>query len=403
MARFEFGGAAHADDPVRRHAARLFDLLVGGATVALYAIAVVPSSRIRGARRRKRGVAPSIVWGPIPVVNIVYSVQADRLHGYRSESLVYGVYSINARDQYDHVLDRWARIPLLGHAVPYAAFLWAGLRHDVFGFFFDGGLLWATPFWRAELALLRLAGKRVVVYPYGSDARLASVVRESGRWHAYTDVPKGEEDRREDQVRARLAAFGRYANVVLGCADLYEELPRVDGILRYPFDQTGWEPTPALNDGVVRIVHAPNHRHYKGTRYLLKAVEQLHGEGLPVELQLIEGVPTQEARQIYAEADIIADQFLIGAYALFAIEGMALGKPVVCRLDPRFLDAHPEWTDCPIVSADPDTLAQELRRLVLDRELREEIGARGPAYVRRYHSLESVGADMDAIYRRLWS
>lgn len=343
-----------------------------------------------------------MLWGPVPIVNIVYSAAADRLYGYRSESVVYDVFPINVRERFDHSFDRARRVPVLGRLVPYGAFVWAGLRYDVYGFFFDGGLLGTTPLWRAELALLRLARKAIVVYPYGSDARLPSTTRTLGPWHAYTDVPVGGEDRDEDDVRAHLHAFGRWANVMLGCADLVLDLPRLDGVLRYPFDATDWQPRPEVDDGVVTIVHAPNHRVYKGTRFLVSAVEALQAEGLPVRLELVEGVRTDVARETYAFADIIADQFLIGAYALFAIEGMALGKPVVCFLNDRFRPFHPEWDECPIVSANPDTLLDELRALVTDQALRRRLGERGPEYVRRYHSLESVGADLDSSYRRIW-
>src|SRR5262249_56453568 len=88
-------------------------------------------------------------------------------------------------------------------------------------------------------------------------------------------------------------------------------------------------PAEETDDGVVTIVHSPNHRHYKGTRFLVDAVETLRREGLPVELVVVEGKPNAEAKREYARADLVADQFLIGAYALFAIEGMALSKPVV--------------------------------------------------------------------------
>jgi glycosyltransferase involved in cell wall biosynthesis len=80
---------------------------------------------------------------------------------------------------------------------------------------------------------------------------------------------------------------------------------------------------------------------------------------------------------------------------------MALGKPVICYLNDRFRPRHPEWAECPIVSANPDELEDAIRNLVSDPELRRELGARGPAYVREYHSLESVGAAMDAVYRGL--
>ena len=382
-----------------------FALHVAAALVTYVAwiLVVAPIARVRAARKRRRGEKPAILWGPTPIANLRNSVAADRLRGYRSETLVYRTYSPSERAAFDHVWRPFGRMPGLRQLGPYLAFLWAGLRFDVYCFYFDGGLLGETPVWRRELSLLRLAGKKVVVWPYGGDARLATPTRARGGWHAFSEIPRGAEDRDEADVRARVELFGREADVVLGCADLVEDLPRLDGVLPYPFDVDGWTPVDAPDDGVVRVVHAPNHRHYKGTHHLERAVEQLRAEGLPVELVLVEGKPNAEARREYERADVVADQFLIGAYALFAIEGMALGKPVLCYLNPRIAAHHPEWADCPIVSADPDTLLDELRRLVQDAELRRGLGARGPAYVRAVHSPEAVGARLDAIYRRLWN
>ncbi|MDX6664499.1 MAG: hypothetical protein QOG68_705 [Solirubrobacteraceae bacterium] len=373
----------------------------GGVTAVAYAALVVPASRLRRWRRRRADHLPDVLWGPSPILNNRYATRAERLYGYRSDSLVYFVYRINQRDDFDVRLDRLRSLPVVGWLAPYGAFLWAGLRYDHFGFFFDGGLL-GGPGLALELPLLRLAGKGIVVYPYGGDARVVSATRERGPWHAYSDIPPGSEDRDEGDVRRRLALFGRWADVVLGCADLVEDLPRLDGVLLYPFDATNWQPVPEVDDGIVTVVHAPNHRHYKGTRFLEAAIEQLRAEGLPIELVVVEGMTNDEAREVFARADIVADQFLLGAYALFAIEAMALGKPVMCFLNDRFRPFHPEWAECPIVSADPDTLTAELRSLALDPARRRELGARGPGYVRDYHSLEAVGAELDAVHRRIW-
>jgi glycosyltransferase involved in cell wall biosynthesis len=381
----------------------------GSARLVLHAVVALPTLAAYAVlapfvrRRARRKAKPSILWGTTPIANLRNSVRADRLRGYESASLVYRVYGESDRSAFDHVFEPFGRVPGLRQLAPYAAFLWAGLRFDVFCFYFDGGLLAETPFWRAELPLLRWAGKRIVVWPYGGDARLPSLVRARGGWNAYSDVPAGTEDRDEANLRARLDAFGQWANVILGCADILEELPRVDGVLPYPFDDRAWEPVEAPDDDVLRVVHAPNHPHYKGTRYLEAAVLALQDEGLPVELVLVQGKPNEEARRDYERADIVADQFLLGAYALFAIEGMALGKPVLCYLNERFAPWHPEWERCPIVNADPDTLPDKLRRLVVDAELRRELGARGPEYVREVHSLEAVGERLDEIYSRLSS
>ena len=387
--------------PTRAVAVGAFHIAATATTLVLCVI-IVPIARCRSVLRRRRGLLPRIMWGPIPIINIRYSVLADRLYGYQSESVVYDVYGINTRHDFDHVLDRYRRLPLIGPALPYATFLWALLQYDIFGLFFDGGLLAWTPSWRMELPLLKLSGKRIVAYPYGSDARLASSTRALGPWNAYTDVPEGEEDRDEAEVRKRLKAFGRYADVMLGCNDLVTDLPRCDGILPYPFPTEQWQPVEMVDDGVVTVVHASNHRHFKGTRFVIEAVDRLRAEGLEIELVLVEGMPLEKAREIYERADIVATDFLIGGYALAAIEAMALGKPVIAYMPERLRALHPEWEGVPIVHADPENLVDALRALVLDASLRIELGREGPPYVKRVHGLEAVGARMDAIYRELW-
>jgi hypothetical protein len=382
---------------VRRaaHAAAL------AAMLALYPpVAIV--GRLRTRRGRVRGRLPRILRGPVPIVSIHYAARADRLRDYTSETLVYRTYRIAARGQFDRDLTRLTRIPLFGQLVPYGVFLWSLARYDLYVFFFDGGLLGETSAWRLELLLLRLAGKRVILHPYGGDARLASVTRARGGWHAYSEIEPGHEDRDEAAVRERVRVLGRRADAILGSADLVEDLPRVDGIYRFPIDVDEWRPVDVEQSEVVRVLHAPNHPQYKGTRHVLAAVERLQEDGEPVELVLVQGLALDEARRLYERANVAVDQLLIGAYAQFAIECMALGRPVVCYLNPRFARHHPEWAEAPIVSATPDTVLDELRRLVRDPALREELGRRGPEYVRRHHSLEAVGAELDRVYRRVW-
>jgi len=387
---------------VRRVVRRALHAAAIVVTLALYAPFGL-FGRVRSTRRSARGELPVVLRGPVPIVSIHYAARADRLRGYRSETVVYGTYRISARGLFDHDLSRWRSIPLFGQLVPYGAFLWALVRFDLFVFFFDGGLLGETPWWRLEPKLLRLAGKRIVVHPYGGDARLASRTRAIPGWNAYSDIAPGDEDRDEADVAERVAALARAADAVLGSADLAEDLPRADGMFPFPIDADEWRPVAPPEGETVRIVHAPNHPHYKGTRYVQAAVEQLRAEGRPLELVLVQGVPGDEARRRYEQADIAVDQLLIGAYAQFAIECMALGRPVVCYLNPRFAQRHPEWAESPIVSATPDTIVDELRALVDDRALRLELGARGPDYVRRHHSLEAVGAELDSVYRTVWS
>ena len=87
---------------------------------------------------------------------------------------------------------------------------------------------------------------------------------------------------------------------------------------------------------------------------------------LPVELDIVEGVPHEEARERYARADIVVDQLNAGWHGVFALESMALGKPVVTYLKPDVVErsAAGFGIRIPIVPATKETLVEALRPLV---------------------------------------
>ena len=375
----------------------------------LYFLIVIPYARLEQSTRLRRKEKPRVVWGPTPIINIHYGSLAARLYGYKSDNIVYEVYHINQPSDFDYVIGKYLKTnsllqkALLFLVAPYFVFLWASLRYDIFNFYFNGGFLRNLVGRQLELPLLHLAGKKIIVVPYGSDARLESDTRKY-KYNFCMDCTPATRTCDERRIRRNVEYFGKHADLVLGCADLVESLPRHEGMWLYPVDLSEWQPAPRTQkSGIVKVVHASNHRKYKGTRFLLSAVEELKSEGYPVELVLVERMLNKEAKKIYEQADIIADQFIGGAYALFAIEGMALGKPVMCYLREDLVPYHPEWAECPIVNTNPNNLKEQLIKLINDSKLRRELGRRGIEYVRKYHSLEAVGSQLDKFYRYLWN
>jgi hypothetical protein len=67
----------------------------------------------------------------------------------------------------------------------------------------------------------------------------------------------------------------------------------------------------------------------EGTRFVVEACKQL-----PVDLDVVHGVPHDEAVERFKRADIVVDQLHYLWHGVFAIESMAYGKPVVTHLDP---------------------------------------------------------------------
>jgi hypothetical protein len=103
---------------------------------------------------------------------------------------------------------------------------------------------------------------------------------------------------------------------------------------------------------------------------------------------------------LYAQADVIADQFCIGAWGTFAQEAMALGKPVLAYLDQEHL-ADPAFS-LPIVNTTQENLEEVLAVLLLVPELRSRLGLAGRAAVERYQSAEAIGEVWGQIYRHVW-
>jgi glycosyltransferase involved in cell wall biosynthesis len=125
---------------------------------------------------------------------------------------------------------------------------------------------------------------------------------------------------------------------------------------------------------------------------------------LDVDLQIVEGLPHDEAFARYRDADIVVDQLNAGWYGLFAIECLALGKPVVTFLHEeavrRTEDAF--GVKVPIVNATAETLRARLEELVATGpDGRAAIGAASRAYAERVHDLERATDRLLDLYARI--
>ena len=157
-------------------------------------------------------------------------------------------------------------------------------------------------------------------------------------------------------------------------------------------------PVPPSDNPRPLVVHAPSNREKKGTQQVIDACAQLD-----VELDIVESVPHEEARERYARADIVVDQLRAGWHGVFALESMALGKPVVTHLKPDVVERSAEGFGIrvPIVPATSETLVDALRPLVGDPALRREIGAASRAYVEAVHDIDRVADRLLDVYRSL--
>jgi glycosyltransferase involved in cell wall biosynthesis len=193
-------------------------------------------------------------------------------------------------------------------------------------------------------------------------------------------------------------AYGKRADAqIVGSFDALRWVPEAE-MIPPGLDLRPFTPVPPSDRRRPLVVHAPSNRSKKGTEDVIAACALL-----PVELDLVEGVPHDEARERYARADIVVDQLVAGWHGIFALEAMALGKPVVAYLKPDVVERTERayGTKVPIVPASADTLVEALSPLVADAELRRRIGAESRAYVERVHDIDVIADRLVDLYSRL--
>jgi glycosyltransferase involved in cell wall biosynthesis len=156
-----------------------------------------------------------------------------------------------------------------------------------------------------------------------------------------------------------------------------------------------YQPVPPIERERPLVVHAPSDLEKKGTQHVIAACEQL-----PVDLDVVYGVPHDEAVERFKRADIVVDQMHYLWHGVFTIESMAYGKPVVTHLDPEAVAQTEEafGLKVPIVAATKDDLVEKLRPLVESFELRKRLGLEGRAYVEQVHDLDNVADRLIEVY-----
>ncbi len=360
--------------------------------------------------RRRR--ARQLVWGPVPIINNKYWSRAMSAVGWDSVTLMDGFFPINDRGDFDLYFEdlppRWLRPSALRKALSfYLAMAYVLRNASVVHQPFSGGPLGRTPYWRAEGWLLRLAGIRIVIIPFGADSYQYSKVEDPSLRHALlTSYPAAGIS--EPEIAAKVRYWTRRADAVLVGFG-------VDGIGRWDvtvpnpivIDVEQWAPkdhySPADGvDGTVYILHTPNHRGFKGTEFVISAVDRLRHRGLKLELILAEKMQNADIRTAMQRCDILVEQLIFSGYALSGVEGMASGLPVIANLqDDVRMQLYRRYAfldECPVLSASPETIEETLELLVTRPKLREQLGGAGRKYAVKYHSYPFAQYLFGAIY-----
>jgi glycosyltransferase involved in cell wall biosynthesis len=302
---------------------------------------------------------------PVNTAGIPWTnVQALRTRGIEAQLVVFNRYRLHPEADVD--LQRTGGL-MRQQATQWRAFARLVRETDIFHFYFGLTLLPKS----VQFPLLRALGKRSVMHFLGSDIR--------GRSPAEL-------------------AWARHAGArVVGSYDAIRWVPDAH-VIPPGIDVRAIETAPPTDRERQVVLHAPSSRSRKGTEHVVAACKELD-----VELEIVEGLDHREAFERYRNADVIVDQLNAGWYGVFAIEAMALGKPVVTFLHDEAVRKTEKafGVDVPIVNATAETLAGALRPLVESAEERRRVGRASRAYAEEVHDLERMTDRLLALYAEL--
>jgi hypothetical protein len=368
---------------------------------------------------KKNNIKPRLFWGPMPILNNYYFSNALKQVSYKSETIMFTYYSnINNKNDFDKypedILIQY-KLPKLVKKIfrEWLILDYCLKNFDIFHIPFSGGILGETKYWKKELHIYKSTGKKIIMLPYGADFYQYSKIKSVSLQHVLL-LSYPMSGKNEKKIQEKFNFWQITSDFVMGsiqCPDgfsLWHNLP----VNYLVLDSKSW--IPKLNytpnngiNGIVKIIHTPNHRGFKGTEFIINAVNELKKEGLKIELILLEGVKNSEVKRIMSEdADILVEQLIFTGYALSGLEGMASGLPVLSNLEDenytRLFRRYSYLNECPILSSSPENVKENLKLLILNPDLRESLGSSGVKYVEKYHSYKSAQYMFSKIYDKIW-
>lgn len=241
---------------------------------------------------------------------------------------------------------------------------------------------------RRQVALMQDAGITVGIVGHGTDVRLPSTHKAHEPWSFFHNDVWVSADLVEAVVAENLELIADLdVPTFVSTAGLLIDLPKAH-FLGVIVDPAKWaNDEPLLERDRIKVVHAPTNPNVKGTLEVAPIARRLHDEGL-IEYVELSGIPNHEMPRVFADADVVLDQFRIGDYGVGACETMASGRIVLAHVTDqvRGVVEQNAGMALPIPETTIDTVEEVLRDIVARRDHYRAVAAQGPEFVRRLHN-----------------
>ena len=345
--------------------------------------------------------------GPLPLISNVYHKKALENKGYKVVTFALGHYHITNDFDYVFFLKSKKLINVNKLLTAYRL-LDISLSAKIIYIYFDGGPIgiYSKFLWKLEPLIFKIAKVKTVLLGYGGDVQdLKFINNLKFKNSIINDYPNHKF--RRNIISKKIDLWCQEGDHVISGCDWVDNVFHWDTLMLSHFSiDTNVTLKKTTNTKNLKVLHAPNHKSIKGTKFLKRAITRLNKKGYPIELILVEKQPNEKVLELIQEVDIIADQFIIGWYAMFAIEAMNLSKPVMCYLREDLIDLYEsdgiiKEGEIPIINTSIKKIEENLIWAYNNKDKLKEIGTNSREFVKKYHSLECIGDIFESINKKL--
>jgi glycosyltransferase involved in cell wall biosynthesis len=338
--------------------------------------------------------------GPKPLINNIEWANALRKKGFVVETFVTSCHFITC--EFDK---RWHKEYYgLFKYLPTLIFLRNSFKYKIHYLYFNGGVL-ANLFLlgRLEPLLFKLAGSKTLVMPYGSDSQYLLFTKNKLMVDLISKDYRTHFKYFQSKTLSNVLMWSKQADFIVGSMDSIDYLPYWDELIPCHFTIDTAQNTLKISNSTnhneksqFTILHAFNHANVKGTFYIDQAIKVLVSEGYKIKYDRVEGLSNEEVKSKIIEADLVIDQLVMGWYGMFALEAMALSKPVICFLRDDLLELYEKKRLFngglpPIINANISNIKDVLKDSILNKTKLDDVGIRSREFVLKNNSYDVIG------------
>jgi hypothetical protein len=167
----------------------------------------------------------------------------------------------------------------------------------------------------------------------------------------------------------------------------------------FPFDTESYSFKINRNK-ILKIIHSPTNRLFKGTDKIIPVIEDLKKE-IKIDFILAENMDRNSVLKLKSECDLAIDQVggLFGGtgYGKNSIENLSMGIPTITEFTDEYLNFI---NNNPFIHTNIENLRETIINLNNNRETLENLAINGRKWVENTHSFEVVNRSLTELYSK---